>query len=85
MRVTLISPERSLFDGEASAIVAPAFDGEVGILPGHAPFLTILGRGTLTITQSGTGNRFTVNGGVLQVVTDTVRVVAEQAEAQPAA
>jgi F-type H+-transporting ATPase subunit epsilon len=85
MRVTVISPERSLFDGDARTVVAPAFDGEVGILPGHAPFLTVLGRGTLTITQGSGTSRFTIAGGVLQVVTDTVRVVAEQAEAQPAA
>lgn len=83
MRVTLISPERSLFDGDATAVVAPAFDGEVGILPGHAPFLTVLGQGTLTITQGSGTSRFAVAGGVLQVVTDTVRVVAEQAGAQP--
>ena len=39
MRVTVISPEASMFDGEADAVVAPAFDGEVGILPNHAPFM----------------------------------------------
>jgi F-type H+-transporting ATPase subunit epsilon len=81
MRVTLISPERSLFDGDASVIVAPAYDGLVGILPGHAPFLTLLGTGPLTITQGGSSSRFTVDGGFLQVVGDTVRVVAEHADA----
>jgi F-type H+-transporting ATPase subunit epsilon len=80
MRVTVISPDRSLFDGEASGVVAPAFDGLVGILPGHAPFLTLLGTGTLTITSSGAANRFGVDGGILQVVDDVVRVVAERAE-----
>ena len=45
MQVTVISPEASMFDGEADAVVAPAFDGEVGILPNHAPFMTLLGRG----------------------------------------
>ena len=43
MQVTVISPEASMFDGEADAVVAPAFDGEVGILPNHAPFMTLLG------------------------------------------
>jgi F-type H+-transporting ATPase subunit epsilon len=80
MRVTLISPDRSLFDGEATSIVAPAFDGQVGILPGHAPFLTLLGTGSLTIAQGGSSSRFTVAGGFLQVVGDTVRVVAEHAD-----
>ena len=80
MRVTLISPDRSLFDGEAGGVVAPAFDGFVGILPGHAPFLTLLGTGTLTISNSGAASRFAVDGGILQVVDDVVRVVAERAE-----
>jgi F-type H+-transporting ATPase subunit epsilon len=80
MRVTLIAPDRSLFDGEASSVVAPAYDGLVGILPGHAPFLTLLGTGPLTITAGGSSNRFTVDGGFLQVVGDTVRVVAERAD-----
>ena len=47
MQVSVISPEASMFDGEADAVVAPAFDGEVGILPNHAPFMTLLGEGTL--------------------------------------
>jgi len=80
MRVTLIAPDRSLFDGEATSVVAPAYDGQVGILPGHAPFLTLLGTGALTIAQGGSSSRFTVAGGFLQVVGDTVRVVAEHAD-----
>lgn len=79
MRVTLISPERSLFEGDAEALVAPAFDGEVGILPRHAPFMTLLGRGELRIRQRGTAHRFTVEGGFLQVNGPTVRIVAEHA------
>lgn len=81
MHVTLIAPDRSLFDGEATSVVAPAYDGLVGILPGHAPLLTLLGTGSLTIAQGGSSSSFTVAGGFLQVVGDTVRVVAEHADA----
>ena len=77
MHVTVISPEASMFDGEADAVVAPAFDGEVGILPHHAPFMTLLGRGTLIVRRAGADARFKVNGGFLQVVNNAVRVVAE--------
>jgi F-type H+-transporting ATPase subunit epsilon len=76
MRVTVISPERSLFEGEADAVVAPAFDGQVGILPRHAPFLTLLGEGILTVARGDGASRFRVAGGFLQVLRDTVRVVA---------
>jgi F-type H+-transporting ATPase subunit epsilon len=85
MHVTLIAPERSLYDGEAHSVVAPAYDGLVGILPGHAPFLTLLGSGTLIVAQPGSSERFDVAGGFLQVVGDVVRVVAERAEPSPAA
>ena len=47
MRVTVISPEAAVYDGEAEAVTAPAFDGEIGILPNHAALMTTLGRGTL--------------------------------------
>jgi F-type H+-transporting ATPase subunit epsilon len=77
MHVTVISPEASMFDGEADAVVAPAFDGEVGILPNHAPFMTLLGRGTLTVRRSDGVSRFSLRGGFLQVVDNRVRVVAE--------
>ncbi|HEX5632818.1 MAG TPA: ATP synthase F1 subunit epsilon [Gemmatimonadales bacterium] len=78
MRVTVISPEAAMFDGEADAVTAPAFDGEVGILPRHAPFMTLLGEGTLRVRQGGNTTAFHVKGGFLQVVADRVRVVAEQ-------
>ena len=45
MRVTVISPEQSVFEGDADSVIAPAYDGMVGILPKHAPFLTLLGEG----------------------------------------
>jgi F-type H+-transporting ATPase subunit epsilon len=69
-----------MFDGEADAVVAPAFDGEVGILPNHAPFMTLLGEGTLTVRQAGSQSRFRVRGGFLQVVDNRVRVVAEHVQ-----
>ena len=81
MHVTVVSPERAVFDGAADAVVAPAFDGLVGILPRHAPFLTLLGAGVLQVRQGGGSNRFTVAGGFLQVMGDAVRVVADRVEA----
>lgn len=79
MNVSLVSPEQALFDGDATALVAPAFDGKVGILPRHAPFLTLLGTGELVIRIAGGARRFHVEGGFLQVVNNRVRVVAEKA------
>lgn len=83
MRVTVISPEAAMFDGDADAVVAPAFDGEVGILPRHAPFMTLLGRGTLRVRGAGSVTQFLVRGGFLQVAGDRVRVVAEHVQGVP--
>ncbi len=85
MHVTVVSPERAVFDGAADAVVAPAYDGQVGILPGHAPFLALLGTGVLAVRQGSASSRFTVAGGFLQVVGgsgggDAVRIVADRVE-----
>jgi F-type H+-transporting ATPase subunit epsilon len=81
LKVSVISPERMLFEGEATQVVAPAYDGEVGILTGHAPMMALLGRGSLRVTATGEERRFTVEGGFLQVVDNFVRVVTEKATA----
>ena len=80
LNVTVISPEAVLFEGETDSVVAPAFDGEVGILTGHAPMLTLLGKGTLRLGSGGSGGRFNIEGGFLQVVENQVRVVTEKAQ-----
>jgi len=82
MHITVISPEKAIFDGDASSVTVPAYDGLVGILPGHAPFMTLLGDGTLTVQDAGETHAFQVQRGFLQVVDDNVRVVTEQATEQ---
>ena len=82
MRVTVVSPERQLYDGEATAVVAPAYDGLVGILPHHAPFLTLLGKGNLVVRrgEGAESETFAVEGGFAQVTDNRVRVVVERAQ-----
>ena len=79
LHVSIISPERILFEGDTDSVVAPAFDGKVGILTSHAPMMTLLGRGELRLGAEGAGRRFEVDGGFLQVVDNQVRVVTERA------
>ncbi len=78
LKVSVISPEAVMFEGETDSVVAPAYDGEVGILTGHAPMMALLGKG---IIRLGSGQRFNVEGGFLQVVDNNVRVVTEKASA----
>jgi F-type H+-transporting ATPase subunit epsilon len=82
MHVSVISAERSVFDGEAEAVVAPAYDGLVGILPRHAPFMTLLGQGIVKIRRSGETTRLQVAGGFLQVAKDVIRIVTRSASHQ---
>ena len=79
LTVTVISPEAVLFEGDTDSVVAPAYDGEVGILTGHAPMMTLLGKGMLRLGTGGGSRRFSVEGGFLQVVENQVRVVTERA------
>ena len=81
LKVSVISPEAVLFEGDAESVVAPAYDGEVGILSGHAPMVTLLGRGELRVGAGSAARRFKVEGGFLQVADNLVRVVTERAAA----
>ena len=80
LKVSVISPESVLFEGEVSSVVAPAYDGEVGILENHAPMMTLLGSGVLRLGGSSE-RRFNIEGGFLQVVENNVRIVTEKASA----
>ena len=81
LRVSVITPEATLFEGEAEQVVATALTGSLGILRGHAPLMALLGEGVLRVTRGGQEQRFQVSGGFLQVADDEVRVVTEHASA----
>ncbi len=83
LNVSVISPDKVLFEGTTDTVVAPAFDGQVGILTGHAPMMALLGRGELRIGAGNDAKRFAVEGGFLQVVENRVRVVTERATVSP--
>ena len=81
LKVSVISPSKIGFEGEADALVVPAHDGLLGILYGHAPMVTLLGSGELIVRDSETARRFSVARGFLQVVDNEVSVLAEEVEA----
>ena len=78
LQVRVVSPDSVLFEGPAASVVAPAWDGRVGILPGHAPMIALLGSGELSIDLPGGGSeRFFVAGGVLKVEGSELMVLTE--------
>lgn len=84
LTVSVISPERTVFEGQADMVVAPAWDGEIGILRGHAPLVILLGDGELRVQGPGGEQRFHVAGGFMQVAENVVTVLSERAEADAA-
>lgn len=76
MQVTLVTPDNCYFDGTAERATLVAWDGEVGILPGHAPLINRLGHGVARIFDGTTEHRFAVYGGFLKVQDDQVTVLA---------
>ena len=81
LRVSVLTPEATIYEGEADQVVAPAYNGSLGIRRGHAALMALLGTGTLRIDQGSSSKSFTVSGGFLQVVDDTVTVLSESATA----
>src|SRR3954464_7746302 len=82
MQVDLVSVERAIWSGEATAVFARTPEGELGILPGHAPLLGALEPGwVVRIDREGEDSlRVAVHGGFLSVRKDGVSVLAEMAE-----
>lgn len=82
MQVELVSVERPIWSGEATAVYARTPEGEIGILAGHAPLLGALEPGWLVRIQQADGveQRIAVHGGFLSVRPDGVSVLAEMAE-----
>ena len=80
LSVAVITPGSTVYEGDADMVVVPAWDGEVGILRGHAPMMALLGKGEMRVTLDGAEQRFFVSGGFVQVADDVVSVMSETAE-----
>ncbi|MDO5700679.1 MAG: F0F1 ATP synthase subunit epsilon [Bowdeniella nasicola] len=78
MHVEIVTTDELLFQGEAEAVVAPAIDGDLGVLPGRQPVLAVLRPGTVRITlPGGQQESHRVEAGFLSVDDDHVQVVVD--------
>jgi F-type H+-transporting ATPase subunit epsilon len=80
IRCEIVSQDRTVFEGDVDIVVLPGSDGEMGILPKHAPILTTLKYGIIKVRKSGEEQLFTVAGGVAEIQPDIVTVLADAAE-----
>lgn len=79
MQLEIVTPDRRVVVGETADVVIPGVEGEFEVLPGHAPFLTVLGTGILSFTHKGKETRLMVSGGYVEVDADVVTLMAESA------
>lgn len=76
----LISPERALFSGEVRAVMLPATEGDMTVMPGHERTMVMLNPGVIAVTDTqGHGHRAFVRGGFVEITGTSVSVLAERA------
>jgi F-type H+-transporting ATPase subunit epsilon len=80
LQLEIVTPERLAYSDEVDAVQLPGSEGELGVLPHHAPLVSTLGVGELRIRKGGTEESFAIVGGFLQVLPDKVVVLAETAD-----
>lgn len=77
LHVELVAADGKVWEGEASQVIARGVEGDLGILPRHAPIMTVLQEGEVRIDSGGGRQTFHVDGGFLSVDSDDVTIVSE--------
>ena len=80
MQLQIITAEREVFTGEVDALVAPGIEGQLGILPRHAPLITVLQPGELMVRSGGEESYLALTGGYMEVLGNLVIILADAAE-----
>ncbi len=80
IRLEIVTPEKMVFSEDVDAILAWGVEGQLGILPHHAPLMTILNPGDLVFRKGGREESLTISGGFLEVRPDKVVVLADACE-----
>ena len=80
IKLDIVSAERLVYSDEVDMVIAPGAEGQLGILPHHAPLMTMLGSGELLIRKGGSEISLVVSGGFMEVRPDQIIVLADAAE-----
>jgi F-type H+-transporting ATPase subunit epsilon len=80
LQLEIVTPERQVYSDTVDSVQVPGSEGELGVLPHHAPLVSTLGVGELRFRKDGTEESFAIVGGFLQVRPDRVVVLAETAD-----
>lgn len=79
LHFSLVAPEREVFAGEVDQVDAPGIEGDFGVLPDHAPFMTALREGPVVVYAGSNRRTFTVKGGFADVTPQGLTILAEEA------
>ena len=79
LHFSLVAPERELFSADVDQVDAPGAEGDFGVLPNHAPFMTTLREGRVTVRDGSTVRLFDIQGGFADVGPDGFTILAEHA------
>ena len=85
LNFSLVAPEREVFAGQVDQVDAPGVEGDFGVLPNHAPFMTALREGAVTVYVGATRRVFSVKGGFADVTPQGLTILAEEASEASAA
>jgi F-type H+-transporting ATPase subunit epsilon len=80
MLLEIITAERQVYSDEVDVVVAPGIEGQLGILPHHAPLMTVLQPGELMMRKDGVESYLVVTGGFMEVLANKVTILADAAE-----
>ena len=80
MRLEIITAEREVYSDDVDALSAPGIEGQLGILPHHAPLMTALQPGEMKIRKDGVESYLVVTGGFMEVLGNKVTVLADACE-----
>lgn len=84
LRLEIVTPEASIYADEVDIVVLPGFEGEMGVLPHHAPLVTLLSAGELVITKAGKVTVMAVGEGLVEVTGSSTRILTDAAVGEAA-
>lgn len=79
MKLSIITPEKTAYEGDADSVVLQTMDGKIGILPGHLPLVTLLTAGDIEVDHGGKKEYLAVDKGFAEISNDVISVLTEAA------
>lgn len=77
MRIEIVTTEEIIYSGRADAVVIPGVEGQLGILPRHAPLITAIASGEVVVRDQGETTTLLLSGGFMEVLEDVVTILAD--------